>query len=102
MEKQNIMGKAVEIAADDDVMASSNQHFRLVAERAPTNAVLIASLIIDAVATVTSIANTAEELAAVTDLIQDATADTIARRLMLIAARSATSQKAAEAGVTVH
>lgn len=102
MKKQDILRKAVEIVTDADVMASSNQRYRLVAERAPTNAVLIVSLIIDAVASAVSIADTVDELAAVANLIQDATVDAIARRLMMIAGQAETSSEAAQAGATVH
>lgn len=102
MSTADFVEEAVKIITDDDVMKVSSHHFKAVVDRATNNGVIATAMVMDAVAAVVSIANTPRELAALVTLIQGATADTIARRLMMIAEQAATSSEAAQAGATVH
>lgn len=102
MDTNDYIKEAAGILTDDDVVKIFSHYFKAIADRAPTNAVLIVSLIIDAVASAATLADTVDDLAAVADLIQDATVHAIACRLMMIAGQAETSSEAAQAGVTVH
>ena len=102
MNTDDFVKEAVEILTDDDVVKISSHYFKAVADRATNNGVIAFAVVMDAVASAVTLADTVDELAAVANLIQDAAMGVIARRLMVIAGQAETSSEAARAGATVH
>lgn len=97
--------EAVKLLVDDDVIAASSALLKIVAERASSNGAIAAALVMDGVALAASLANTPRELATMTTLIQQATTETLSRRLMMLAQTIHTpteTEAMAHASVTVH
>ncbi len=98
----DFIDEAARLLIDDDVIHASNALLRAVTERASSNGTIAAAMVMDSVALAVSLASTPEELGAMTLLIQDATAETITRRLLMISANAKTAAGATAAHVTVH